>query len=229
MQDVEADAQRWQSLVAGVSAVLLLAVAGFGALLTWRYRPAFPTFAGPDGSSTGTLSFILPEGSRWSRYLVGRHREALLVASVSTVVWSAITIRRMVSSRPASLRRAITGAAALLVPLLTLLTWFSWNLVEWDQLGLWAVTAGKDYNGLWPAAFDDDVRFVMVGGSEVNQSTFTIWVVIHLIAPMIALFALVVGWRSSRGLVAAGSVGTPARVDASPPPGATVGPDPASA
>jgi hypothetical protein len=82
-------------------------------------------------------------------------------------------------------------------------TALAWDRVQWVQLGLWAVTVGDGVSGLWYAAFSDDVRFVFVDGmGEMPPSDVAPWVVVHLVAPFVALALVTTGWlvdRSPRG------------------------------
>lgn len=90
------------------------------------------------------------------------------------------------SSRPAvsSGRAAIVASAVTVIA--GVLTVATRPLVQWDQLALWAVTTGSDVGGYWYAAFDEGVRFVLLGGSEVSQRRYAATLVVHLIAPVVA-------------------------------------------
>ena len=65
-------------------------------------------------------------------------------------------------------------------------------LVEWDQLAIWAVTVGSDIDGYWTAAFGGDVRFVLMGNTEVSQGEYGAVLIIHLAAPAVTAIALLV-------------------------------------
>ena len=87
--------------------------------------------------------------------------------------------------------------------MLVALTALAWDQVKFEGLGLWAVTVGSGTRGLWYAAFSDDVRFVFVDGmGDVSPSNIAPWVVVHLVAPFVALALASAGWladRSPRG------------------------------
>jgi hypothetical protein len=34
-------------------------------------------------------------------------------------------------------------------------------------------------HGMWTAAFDDRVRFVLIGGAEISQGTLRLWFIVH--------------------------------------------------
>jgi hypothetical protein len=78
---------------------------------------------------------------------------------------------------------------------LTALTVRAWQQVRWEQLALRAVTVGDDIDGLWYAAFSDQVRFAFVNGrGEVPPGDMAPWVIVHLLAPVLALAAVAAGW-----------------------------------
>ena len=57
---------------------------------------------------------------------------------------------------------------------------FTGYLLPWDQLALWAVKVGSRSEGVaWDAAFSGDVRFILIGGTEVTQGTYRLWLVVH--------------------------------------------------
>lgn len=58
--------------------------------------------------------------------------------------------------------------------------------LPWDQLGLWAVTVDSDYRGVVRAAYDDTVRFILIGGLEVSQADYRIVALAHLGLGLIA-------------------------------------------
>ena len=57
--------------------------------------------------------------------------------------------------------------------------------VEWDQLALSSVTVGSNIDGYWPAAFGDDVLFVLIGDVEVSQGEYGAVLIAHLAAPVV--------------------------------------------
>jgi len=71
-------------------------------------------------------------------------------------------------------------------------------LLPWDQLALWAVTVGTNMSGYRPL-FDSQVRFVLIGGSEVSSGTVIKWLLVHMLVLGPAVVALVaVAWRRRR-------------------------------
>jgi quinol-cytochrome oxidoreductase complex cytochrome b subunit len=154
-----------------VAAVAVLAVTGF--MLADRYRP------------TGAVEFDSPSELRTVETLHDWHQGAAVVAIAAGVVFTVIAFRRR--------RRLLIGAAIAATAVLVG-GYVSGPWLGWDQLALWAVTVGSEFEGygVWEAAFDDDVRFVLQGGSEVDQDDYAAAVIIHNIAlPALLLAALV--------------------------------------
>jgi quinol-cytochrome oxidoreductase complex cytochrome b subunit len=83
-------------------------------------------------------------------------------------------------------------------------------LLPWDQLALWAVTVGTSLRG-YTVLFDPAVRFVLVGGAELEKSTVIWWLVVHALVLGPALVALVVvAWRRHRRATRPRPTGVPA-------------------
>jgi hypothetical protein len=124
------------------------------------------------------------------------HELSLYLAVATLLIWGGLTVAdRTWPSRRTGVVVGSTVAALALVASSAV----AWNRVRWMQLGLWAVTAGDHISGLWYAAFSDKVRFVLVDGSgELPPSDLAPWVVLHLVAPFVALATLAVGWLAAR-------------------------------
>ncbi len=80
--------------------------------------------------------------------------------------------------------------------MLTLLLSFTGYLLPWDQLAFWAVTVGTNMAAYVPW-IGDDLRFMLLGGSEVGQMALIRFYVLHIV--VLPLFmAILVGvhfWR----------------------------------
>ena len=79
---------------------------------------------------------------------------------------------------------------------LTLLLSFTGYLLPWDQLSLWAVTIAEGISGNSPL-IADQVKFILLGGIQVNPETLLRWYVLHvLFLPFILVIFLAVHfWR----------------------------------
>lgn len=207
--DIHREPLRWLRIGAGFVAVaLLVSVSITGALLTWRYQP--------DRGWPG----VVPASARWSHRLVRRHQVGLLLAMPSVVLWGGLTIQASWERLRCKPRRRAAMVAGLVVAvLLTFTTAFAWRLVKWEQIAMWAVTVGTDIRGLWHAGFSDDVRFVLVRGVEVSRGTVGFWVVVHLVAPFLALAAIAGAWAAGRVPPSARPVTSPLPTLPPPPPG----------
>ena len=174
---------RARLLVGASTAVLLVLVALTGLALARRYHPVAP-FSDP---------FELTEPMRWSRRLVRWHRLALALAVPATIGWTALAW-----SDRGPRRRAVAITTAVVALATTVVASLTWGLVRYEQIALSSVTVGEDLarRGLWWTAFHGDVRFVLVGGAEVSQTTYARWLVVHLLSPLVALVALGASWRA---------------------------------
>lgn len=168
----------------GVVALLaLLVVAATGAALTWRYHP-----------NVGGPGYLLSPAARWSRRLERWHEASMLGAVAVLALWGSLTaVAPVPSGRRKGLGIVAAGGAIALIAL----TARAWQWARWEQLALWAVTVGSEINGLWYAAFSDEVRFVLVAGrGEVPPSDLAPWVTVHLLAPVLALLLAAVAWKA---------------------------------
>lgn len=175
------------------SGFLFLGVVGSGLWLGFRYLP---------GSSV----------ARVVRYVHGGLSYLLVAALVGVAAISAVLAGRSVSRRRWLVPVGAVGLLAVLV--VALISGFA---LAWDQLALFAVTGHGpgDLHGVFHAAFDDQVGFLLFGHSEVTQSSYrgSLW--IHIaIAPILAM-ALTLGlWRVSARRVAS----VPSSPDTNSPP-----------
>ena len=92
--------------------------------------------------------------------------------------------------------REFNWAIGVVLLFLTLFLSFTGYLLPWDQLALWAVTVGTNMMGYTPV-FGGEVRFVLLGGSEIGTDTLLRWYVLHvLFFPFITvIFMAIHFWR----------------------------------
>ena len=162
------DLMRWLRLIVLGTlavAVLVLVVASWRLLTDYQPKPiGDPRLA--DGYRTATRTLIA----------VG----TVLVALRATI-W-----REPGSRGVAPISFAVAGT--LLVGIST----FTLGNLLYEQLGLWAVTVGTDVAGFATAAFDDQVRFVIVDGREVSTGSYARTLVVHGIITMIGTLAIAI-------------------------------------
>lgn len=65
-------------------------------------------------------------------------------------------------------------------------------------MALWAVTVGSHTEGMWLAAFSDDVRFVLIRGMEISQGTLRLWFIVHIGVLTVAFAAILTALVLSR-------------------------------
>ncbi len=155
-------------LAAVVAMAAVLAVTGVW--LTFTYRP--------DAAQAWTDLDSPAAGIGWAQ-LIHQVASALLVLLViALLVVGVVATRRWRST------------TALLVTTIALA--YTGLLLPWDQLALWAVTVGRNYQGMLSAAFSDDVRFVLIRGVEISQGTLRLWFMVHAVALALIFFSLLV-------------------------------------
>lgn len=174
----------WRAAVAfsfiGVAAALVATVVGL--VLADIYRPHAP------GVPTAELPSAVRRSDQWTDW----HRTSGAALVIAAMVALALVIPLVAPSRATGRRTALVIGAAAVATVMSVVTVITRSLVEWDQLALRSVTVGSDIDGYWTAAFGDDVRFVLLGGTEVSQGAYGVVLVAHLAAPALAAAALLV-------------------------------------
>jgi quinol-cytochrome oxidoreductase complex cytochrome b subunit len=155
-----------------VLGLLLVVLAVTGVVLTARYRPIAPGGASSSGAPDQTVRDL-------HRLSAALAQSVVLLAVVAALGWSYRIGRR-----------AWVGPAVLLV--LVLSASVSGNLLPYEQVALQAVTVGEPLEGIWFVAFDEGVRFVLVGGTEVSQAQYRMVVLAHFALAAAAVAGLVV-------------------------------------
>lgn len=182
-------AWRWTSLAAAVLVVLLAIT---GVVLHFEYRPtadqSWPAIVELAGGGE-------PAGEQVARR-VHRAASQLLVpialASAIAGVGAVVTRRTRAT--------VVRFTAALAVPILALVASISGYLLPWDQLAFWAVDVDTDLRGM-SAAFSDQIRFVLIDGTEISQTTLQRWYVVHIaiaVGLAVTLIPGLLAWRRRR-------------------------------
>jgi quinol-cytochrome oxidoreductase complex cytochrome b subunit len=167
-------ASPWPWLSAAVACLGVLGASG--AWLSVRYRPYRPP---PSGSR-----FRLPEhGGGW---IADVHEVAALLF-YGVVAGLVLTLLLRMVRRLLPMWVAVPIVAAVSA---TVVARVSGAPLPWAQLALWAVKANTDYRGVWRAAYDPSVRFVLTG-VESSQAEYRLNVVAHIFAvPAVLAVAL---------------------------------------
>ncbi len=85
--------------------------------------------------------------------------------------------------------RAVNWLVGIALLLATLLLSFTGYLLPWDQLAFWAVTVGTNIAREAPFV-GKSLRFVLIGGSEIGQTTLLRFYVLHVVAIPAAVLVL---------------------------------------
>jgi quinol-cytochrome oxidoreductase complex cytochrome b subunit len=88
----------------------------------------------------------------------------------------------------------VAGVAVLVTALAASFTGY---LLPWDQLALWAVTAGTGIKGA-QAIFDAPVKYILIGSREVSVSTYRFWAIAHVVLGLLVAAAAVLAWLRTR-------------------------------
>jgi hypothetical protein len=167
------DVRIWHTVavtVARVGAVAAAAVVVSGVPLIWLYEP--------DG------------GASW---LTGLHRLSgtLLLGAAAGLVVAAV------GAAAGRHRIGVPWPLAVAALAVAVAGSITGQLIGWDQVAVSAVDAPDTTRGVF-AAIGDDVRFVLVGGTELSPGTFLALVVAHLVAVPAAAVGLGWWWWRSR-------------------------------
>ena len=173
-------------LVATAVVLVLLALTGWWQ--TTHYRPEYPALSGDapqrweDIYTRQMVRGSTGDGAGW---MSDAHRGLALVLVPVVMGLVAAVVRR--SGRAVDV---VAIGAVTVVALVSVFALRSSHDLVWDQLGLWAVTVGSDFRGVWRAAFSDQIRFVLLDG-ELAQGDYAADVVGHVIAvPAVLAVAL---------------------------------------
>ena len=85
--------------------------------------------------------------------------------------------------------REVNWILGVLLLVLTLLLSFTGYLLPWDQLAYWAITVGTSIAASVPV-LGNQIRYFLVGGSEIGQNTLIRFYVLHVALLPLVLFAI---------------------------------------
>src|ERR1051326_9115199 len=181
----------------GLTFFLFLAEVVSGVLLMFYYRPTIEyAYQDIQDLRAHVTLGILREIHRW-----GAH--AMIIA-----IW--LHMMRVFLTGSYKPPGEFTRLAGVLLLVLTMLLSFTGYLLPWDQLAIWAITVGSNIARATPLLghqgpfgpqlgmkIDNDVRFVLLGGTQVGPPTLLRFYVGHCIfLPLIAsVFMAVHFWR----------------------------------
>jgi quinol-cytochrome oxidoreductase complex cytochrome b subunit len=182
----------------GITALLFIILTISGLLLMFYYRPAVEHAYHnmKDLEFTVRFGLLLRNIHRWGAHLM-----------VIAVMLHMFRVFMTGSYKPPREFNWVIGVVLLV---LTLLLSFTGYLLPWDQLGFWAITVGTNMASAAPVVGHEgplaeqagttaynDLRFALLGGSEVGSNALLRAYVWHCIGiPVIAIIFMVVHfWR----------------------------------
>jgi len=186
---------RFTWCMGGITFFLFLAEMVTGAFLMFYYTPT----PGQAYRDMLYLRYDVPFGMilrnihRWAAHLM-----------VFTIILHMLRVFLTGSYKPPREFNWVVGVVLLVV---TLLLSFTGYLLPWDQLSYWAITVATNMLGAVPfighegpfSVLDKyhDIRFVILGGSEIGSNALLRFYVMHIIVlPLVGMIFMVVHfWR----------------------------------
>lgn len=170
-------ARRAALAAVGIELVVLLAT---GIWLYFNYRP----------SASQAWQDMFPDADTGVQGIRVVHRVASTLLLWTSVVAGVLLV---VGPRLHRLRRLVPG---LLLVLFAAVGGITGYLLPWDQLALWAVKVGSNYDG-FGALLGDEIRFVIIGGVEVSPTAIIRWLGVHVAIGIAGFGTAVWAWRRS--------------------------------
>ncbi|HSR67760.1 MAG TPA: cytochrome b N-terminal domain-containing protein [Acidobacteriota bacterium] len=157
-----------------VSAFLFLLLTLTGVVLMFLYVPSVERAYG----SVKDLEYAVSFGA----FLRAVHRIAahLMVAVVFLHMVRVFLTSAYKNGVMANQNRPLNWYLGLVLLLLTLLLSFTGYLLPWDQLAYWAITVGTNIARAVPL-IGEELRFLLLGGHEINQNTLIRFYVLHCV------------------------------------------------
>jgi quinol-cytochrome oxidoreductase complex cytochrome b subunit len=182
----------------GLSFALFLILTVTGVLLMFYYRPTIDLAYQDikDLEFAVTLGKLMRNMHRWAA-------QAMVVMVIAHMV-------RVFLTGAYKKPREFNWGVGVLLLTLTLFLSFTGYLLPWDQLAIWAVTVGTNMAGATPLMgnegplgpqmgmrINNDVRFVLLGGTMVGENTLLRFYVMHCVAvPLVVGILLILHfWR----------------------------------
>lgn len=170
-----------------ISAMLLLILTVTGVLLMFFYVPStqLAYWSIKDIDYVVGFGWLLRNQHRWAAHLM-----------VLAVFLHMLRVFFTGAYRAQRAANWLVGVALLLA---TLFLSFTGYLLPWDQLAFWAVTVGTNIAKEAPLV-GEGLRFVLLGGTEIGQSTLVRFYVLHVfVLPAAVLVAFAYHmWRVRR-------------------------------
>lgn len=160
-----------------ISACLFLILVVTGVMLMFFYVPSTERAYG----TIKDLQFAVSFG----RVLRNQHRWA--AEGMVAVVY--LHMARVFFTGAYRGTRAANWIVGVVLLLATLLLSFTGYLLPWDQLAFWAITVGTNIAREAPVV-GDTIRFVLLGGNQIDQQTLLRFYVLHVFFLPVAVLLL---------------------------------------
>ncbi len=182
----------------GISLLLFVVLTVTGVLLMFYYVPD----TGRAYNDIKDIMTVVAYGN------IMRNMHRLAAHGMVFTVWAHMT-RVFLTGAYKSPREFNWIIGVLLLALTLVLSWTGY-LLPWDQLALWAITVGTQMAAATPflgvegpfslllgVRADSDVRFMLLGGTEVGQNALLRFYVLHsVVLPILVVILLAVHfWR----------------------------------
>jgi quinol-cytochrome oxidoreductase complex cytochrome b subunit len=170
-----------------ISAALFLILSATGVVIMFLYVPSVERAY----QSVKDIEFVVSFG--W--FIRGLHRISahLMVATVFLHMARVFLTGAYKNGSATNQNRPLNWVVGVVLLLVTLLLSFTGYLLPWDQLAYWAITVGTNIASAAPVV-GEKVRFLFLGGNEINQSTLLRFYVLHcFFLPTFVL--LLVSWH----------------------------------
>jgi len=178
---------RYSLWLGAISAFLFLILTVTGVLLMFFYVPSTEQayWSIKDIHYVVGFGWLLRNQHRWAAHLM--------------VIVVFLHMLRVFFTGAYRAQRAANWLVGLTLLLITLFLSFTGYLLPWDQLAFWAVTVGTNIAQEAPFV-GAGIRFVLLGGTQIGQSTLVRFYVLHVVvlpAAVLVLFAYHM-WRVRR-------------------------------
>src|SRR5579864_1936590 len=162
----------------GITLASMLVLIATGILLMFYYHPSVPQAY----RDMKELQYVVDNGV----FLRNLHRWAAHLMVISAF----LHMLRVFYHRAYRPPRQFNWVIGVLLLLITLLLSYTGYLLPWDQLAFWAVTVGSNIAKAVPL-MGDKMRFLLLGGNEVNANALLRFYVLHCVILPLAAVALV--------------------------------------
>lgn len=166
-----------------ISFMLFMILVLTGVVLMFLYVPSVERAY----QSVKDIEFIVSFG--WLMRSMHRIAAHLMVAVVFLHMVRVFLTGAYKNGSAVGANRPLNWIVGIVLLILTLLLSFTGYLLPWDQLAYWAITVGTNIASAAPLV-GESIRFILLGGSEINQSALIRFYVLHVFFLPVAVLLL---------------------------------------